>query len=253
MNRKLLLFIFFLIITLPINIFAGITGKISGKVTDAQSGEALIGINIIIDGTTQGAATGLDGTYIINNVEPGNYSIVFSGVGYQKKIITNVTVASDFTTSLDVELSTEAIGLETVVIEATKPLVRKDLTSSHTTIDNTQIEALPVENIDQILSLQAGISKGVDGELHIRGGRSNEIAYNINGASAINPFDFGRTVQISTNAIQELSVVSGTFNAEYGNALSGVVNTVTKEGGNKYKGSVSYYTGDYLSSNKDIF
>ncbi|OGU76379.1 MAG: hypothetical protein A2W11_13905 [Ignavibacteria bacterium RBG_16_35_7] len=254
MNKSLLLLIpFLLTIILSINIFADITGKIAGKVTDTQSGEPLIGINIIIEGTTQGAATGLDGTYIINNVQPGTYSMVFSGVGYQKKIITNVRVSSDFTTNIDVELSSEAISLETVVVEATKPMVRKDLTSSHTTIDNTQIEALPVESIDQILSLQAGITKGVDGELHIRGGRSNEIAYNINGASAINPFDFGRTVQISTNAIQELSVVSGTFNAEYGNALSGVVNTITKEGGSKYRGSISYYTGDYLSSNDDIF
>ncbi len=254
MNRRLLFIIpFLLTIIFSINIFAGVTGKIAGKVIDAQSGEPLLGINIIIEGTTQGAATGLDGTYIINNVDPGTYNLVFSGVGYQKKIVTNVTVSSDFTTNINVELSSEAIGLETVVVEATKPMVRKDLTSSHTTIDNTQIESLPVESIDQILSLQAGITKGAGGELHIRGGRSTEIAYNVNGVSAINPYDFGRTVQISTNAIQELSVVSGTFNAEYGNALSGIVNTVTKEGGSRYKGSISYYTGDYLSSNDETF
>ncbi|MDO8550688.1 MAG: carboxypeptidase-like regulatory domain-containing protein, partial [Ignavibacteria bacterium] len=264
MKRRLLLFIpFLLTIILSGNIFAGVTGKIAGKVTEAQSGEPLIGINIIIEGTTQGAATGLDGTYIINNVQPGTYNLVFSGVGYQKKIVTNVTVSSDFTTNIDVVLSSEAIGLETIVVEATKPLIRKDLTSSHTTIDNTQIETLPVESIEQILSLQAGITKGAGGELHIRGGRSNEIAYNVNGVSINNLFsrtdedgDFigtSRNVQISTNAIQELSVVSGTFNAEYGNALSGIVNTITKEGGSKYKGSISYYTGDYLSTNDDIF
>jgi len=246
-----LLILFFSLI--QIKLFAGITGKIAGKVTDAESGEPLIGINVIIEGTTLGAATGIDGTYIINNVEPGTYNLVFSGVGYQKKIVTDVKVSSDFTTNIDIELSSEAIGLEAVTVVAPKPLVRKDLTSSHTTIDDSQIEALPVESIDQILTLQAGITKGTGGELHIRGGRSNEIAYNINGATAINPFDFTRTVQISTNAIQELSVVSGTFNAEYGNALSGIVNTVTKEGGNNYSGSISYYTGDYVSSHKDIF
>ena len=253
--NKILLFIISILFTFtfPSNLFGGITGKIAGKVTDTESGEPLIGINIIIEGTTQGAATGLDGSYIINNVEPGTYNMVFSGVGYQKKIVTDVRVSSDFTTNIDIDLSSETIGLETVTVVAPKPLVRKDLTSSHTTIDNTQIEALPVESIDQILSLQAGITRGAGGELHIRGGRSNEIAYNINGATAINPFDFTRTVQISTNAIQELSVVSGTFNAEYGNALSGIVNTVTKEGGSKYRGSLTYYTGDYLSSNKEIF
>ena len=253
--NKILLFIISILFTFtfPSNLFGGITGKIAGKVTDTESGEPLIGINIIIEGTTQGAATRLDGSYIINNVEPGTYNMVFSGVGYQKKIVTDVRVSSDFTTNIDIDLSSETIGLETVTVVAPKPLVRKDLTSSHTTIDNTQIEALPVESIDQILSLQAGITRGAGGELHIRGGRSNEIAYNINGATAINPFDFTRTVQISTNAIQELSVVSGTFNAEYGNALSGIVNTVTKEGGSKYRGSLTYYTGDYLSSNDDVF
>ena len=233
--------------------YAAGTGKITGKVTDTQTGEELIGINVLVEGTTMGAATGVDGTYIINNIEPGVYSLVFSGVGYQKKIITNVRVSSDFTTTIDIQLSTEAIGLETIVVQATRPMVRKDLTSSQTNIDDSQIKTLPVESISQILSLQAGITKGAGGELHIRGGRSTEIAYNVNGVSAINPYDFGRTVQISTNAVQEVSVVSGTFNAEYGNALSGVVNTITREGGSKYTGTFSYYTGDYVSSSTDVF
>lgn len=229
------------------------TGKIAGKVTESETGQPLIGVNVIIEGTVIGAATGTDGSYVINNVEPGVYNVVFSAIGYQTKIVTNVSVATDFTTTIDIELAEEAYLLETVVVEATTPLIRKDLTSSHTVIDNRQIEALPVESIDQILSLQAGITRGASGELHIRGGRTTEIAYNINGVSAINPFDFGRTVQISPHAIKELSVVSGTFNAEYGNALSGVVNTVTKEGGSRFTGSISSYTGDYVSRNQDVF
>lgn len=241
------------LILIQSNLFAGITGKIAGKVTDAETGEPLIGINVLVEGTSLGAATNIDGNYIINNVEPGVYTLIFSGVGYQRKIVTNVRVSSDFTTRIDVQLSSEAIGLETIVIEAKRPLVRKDLTSSHTVIDDTQIASLPVESVDQILALQAGITKGAGGELHIRGGRSTEIAYNVNGVSSVNPYDYGRTVQISTNAIQELSVVSGTFNAEYGNALSGIVNAITKEGGAKYNGSISYYTGDYISSHKNIF
>lgn len=256
MKKLLLSFALVLSISLllfRVQVYAGVTGKIAGKVTEAVTGEELIGINILIEGTTLGAATNIDGTYVINNIEPGVYSLLVSGIGYQKKRITNVRVSSDFTTRIDVQLLTEAINLETIVVQAERPLIRKDLTSSQTSIDESQIKTLPVENINQILSLQAGITKGSGGELHIRGGRSTEIAYNVNGVSAINPYDFGRTVQISTNAIQELSVVSGTFNAEYGNALSGVVNTITKEGGSKYKGTLSYYTGDYISSAKNIF
>lgn len=256
MNKNLLSnFLYILFLSFLFNSLsnAGITGKISGKITDQQTGEALIGINVLIEGTNFGAATNVDGEYVINNIEPGVYSLIVSGVGYQRKVITNVRVSSDFTTNINIQLSTEAIGLETVVVEATRPMIRKDLTSSQTSIDDAQIKALPVESIDQLLSMQAGITKGESGELHIRGGRSTEIAYNVNGVTATNPYDFTRTVTISTNAVQELSVVSGTFNAEYGNALSGVVNTITKEGGSKYTGTISYYTGDYVSNSTDVF
>lgn len=256
MKKHLLYFslIFYLsFILISTQTFAGITGKIAGKVTDAQTGEDLIGINVLIQGTTMGAATGVDGTYVINNVEPGTYTLIVSGVGYQKQIITDVKVSSDFTTRIDVQLSSEAISLETIVVEAKNPMIRKDLTSSNTVVDETQIKSLPVESLDQVLTLQAGVTKGAGGEIHIRGGRSSEIAYNVNGVSTVNPFDFSRTVTISTNAVQELSVVSGTFNAEYGNALSGIVNTVTKEGGSNYKGTLSFYTGDYMSSHDNVF
>ncbi len=236
-----------------IQLSAGTTGKISGTVTDNESHEPLIGVNVILLETSLGAATNEDGFYLINNIPPGTYTVRFSAIGYQKKQVSNVKIAADFTTEINISLSSASIELETVTIQAEAPLVRKDLTSSHTIVDNTQISALPVESLDQILTLQAGITKDAGGAIHIRGGRTNEIEFNVNGVTAINPFDFGRTVKISTNAIQELSVVSGTFNAEYGNALSGIINTVTKEGDKKYSGSLSYYTGDYLSSHKNIF
>lgn len=244
---------FILLLIFSAQVFAGVTGKIAGKVTDAQTGEELIGINVLVEGTTTGAATGIDGTYIINNIEPGTYTLIFSGVGYQKQIVKDVKVSSDFTTRIDIQLSSEAISLETIVVEAQNPMIRKDLTSSKTVVDESQIQTLPVESLDQILTLQAGITKGAGGEIHIRGGRSSEVSYNVNGVSTVNPFDFSRTVTISTNAVQELSVVSGTFNAEYGNALSGIVNTVTKEGGANYKGTISFYTGDYVSNNSGTF
>lgn len=252
MIKKLLL-ILLCSLVLTVSLTAGTTGKLAGYVKDASNGEPLIGVNIILEGTTYGAATDLNGFYVINNLPPGNYKVNFSAIGYQKKQFVNVKVSVDFTTSLDVELNTESIELETIVVEAQAPLVRKDLTSSQVTIDANHIQTLPVESISQILTLQAGVTQGVGGELHIRGGRSNEILYTVNGVSIANPFDNSATIQIATNAIQELSVVSGTFNAEYGNALSGVVNTVTKEGGNHYTGKVSAYTGDHISSRKGTF
>lgn len=245
--------IIFLLIFINEILFAGTTGKIAGRVTDASNNEPLPGINVIIEGTTIGTATDDNGNYILINLQPGNYNIKFSGVGYQKITFRDVKVIADFTTRIDVRLNVESIETETAIVQAEAPLVRKDLTSSHTSLDASQIETLPVESVNQILTLQAGITQGAGGELHIRGGRSNEIAYTINDMTITNPYDNSRSVNIATNAIQELSVVSGTFNAEYGNALSGIVNTVTKEGTEKYSFSYSYYTGDYLSSNTKIF
>jgi len=232
---------------------AGTTGKIAGRVREAESGEALIGVSVIIEGTTIGASTNAEGDYTIVNVQPGTYTVLASGVGLQRKRFTNVKVSVDFTTRLDVRLSTDVISLETVEVQAEAPMVRRDLTSSQAVIDAGTISTLPVENVTQVLTLQAGIIQGSGGELHIRGGRATEIQYTVNGVSIMNPYDQSRSVTIATNAIQELSVVAGTFNAEYGNALSGVVNTVTKEGGSSYHGTLSLSGGDYLSDRTDPF
>ncbi|MBZ0201070.1 MAG: carboxypeptidase-like regulatory domain-containing protein, partial [Ignavibacteriaceae bacterium] len=249
--RLLVLFFFLCLISTPI--FSGTTGKLSGSVKDAQTGEPIPGVNIIFEGNNYGAATDMDGYYLINNLPPGAYTVNFSAIGFTRKSFTNVKIAVDFTTKLDVQLTTQTIELQTIVVEAESPLIRKDLTSSQVVVDAGQIASLPVESINQLLTLQAGIVQGAGGELHIRGGRSTEIQYTVNGVSISNPFDNTKTVNIATNAIQELSVVSGTFNAEYGNALSGIVNTVTKEGGSQYRGKISAYSGDYLSTHKDIF
>ncbi|QOJ29758.1 MAG: TonB-dependent receptor [Ignavibacteriales bacterium] len=234
-------------------LLAGTTGKLSGRVKDESTGEALYGVNIILEGTGFGAATDLNGNYLINNIPPGEYTVIFSAVGYQSKKFLSVKINVDFTTRLDVNLGTEDVLLDAVVVEAKAPLVRKDLTSSQSTIDAQQIKTLPVESISQLLTLQAGVTQGVDGSIHIRGGRSSEIQYTINGIPVSNPFDNSATVQLATNAIQELSVISGTFNAEYGNAMSGIVNSITKEGGEKYTGQFSFYTGDHFSGKTSRF
>ena len=234
-SRLLSVALCLLVLVFPLS--AGETGKIAGRVQDAQTGEALVGISVVVEGSTMGASTDLDGRFTIVSVPPGTYAVVASGVGFQRRRVTNVKVSVDFTTRLEIQLGTEEITLEGVEVEAEAPMVRRDLTSSQAVVDASTIAALPVENVTQVLALQAGIIQGAGGEIHIRGGRSTEISYTVNGVSIVNPFDNSRSVQIATNAIQELSVVSGTFNAEYGNALSGVVNTVTKEGGRSIAGA----------------
>lgn len=236
--------IFAIIILFQISIFAGITGKLSGKVTDAQTGEPLIGANILLTGTTLGAATDVNGNFVILNIPPGSYSIKVSYIGYEPITIQDVKIIVDQTTSLPIKLSTGAIQTEEIIVSARTPLIQKDLTSTVSVLTREEIEALPVSSFTELLSLQAGVV-GSGSNLHVRGGRSNEVAYLIDGMYVQDPLLGGLATQLGNDAIQEMSLLSGTFNAEYGNALSGVVNIVTRDGGDKISGKIEYRTSEF--------
>ncbi len=236
------------------NIFASSYGKIAGKVFDQLTGEGLPFANVFIDGTTMGAASDLDGNFTILNIPPGVYSVTASIVGYQKKTITDVRVNVDFTTRLEFSLSSGSIEMEAVIVQGERnPLIRQDLTNPTVAITAETIQELPVDQISDVIKLQAGIVVGDDGDIHIRGGYGNETAYTLNGVSLNDPYGNRRSVGLATNAVQEVSVSSGTFSAEYGNALSGIVNYVTKEGSDRYSFSLRGYAGDYVSSRSDLF
>jgi outer membrane receptor for ferrienterochelin and colicin len=229
----------------PLIIYAGTTGKLAGSVKDAQTGEALVGANIMIVGTDLGAATNINGSYVILNIPPGNYSVRISFIGYESKIITEVGIIVDQTTVLDVSLNLQSIEVDAVVVTATTPMVQKDVTSSISVIRRDQIDALPVSTFTDLLSLQAGVVETGNDQLHIRGGRSNEVAYLVDGVYVKDPLLGNLSLEIGNDAIQEMSLLSGTFNAEYGNALSGVVNIVTRDGGDKFTGRFEGRTSEF--------
>ena len=230
------------------------SGKISGKVTDSKTGGALAGVNVFLEGTSYGAATDEFGEYIIINIPPGNYTVKASYIGYTSYKITNVRVSLDRTTTQNFELSEAVIEGEEVVVLAERPLVYKDLTASQKITTSDEIKIMPVETFLGVLTTQAGVNQGAGGELHIRGGRSNEVGYYIDGVSVANPFfTNGLAVNISNKALEEMKVVSGAFNAEYGNAMSGIVNLQVKDGGKDYHGSLSYQSGDHQSNDSQIF
>ncbi len=247
--------IFFLIFLMQSLLYAGNTGKILGRVVDKNSGEPLVGVNIVLVDQFLGASTDANGEYFIINVKPGVYTLECSYVGYQTIRVENVAVQSDQSTRQDFELFEQVMeSNEKIVVTAKKPLVRKDLTSSRKVTTTEEIKALPVETFSGIMLSQAGVTEGANGALHIRGGRSTEIAYLVDGVSVANPFSTnGLATSVSNNSIQELTVVSGAFNAEYGNAMSGVVNFTTKDGGPVIKSFLSFYAGDYISSHDNIF
>ncbi len=229
-------------------LYAGTTGKIAGKVIDKKTGETLIGVNVVLVGTTMGAASDLDGNYFVINIPPGVYEIKASLIGYAPVVIQNVRVSIDQTTRIDIEMVEKALQVADIIVTAEKPIVRKDLTSTEAKVSGDKIAMLPLEDVQSVVNLQAGV---VDG--HFRGGRSNEVKYLIDGVSVNDAFSGASALEAEVNSIQEIEVLTGTFNAEYGEALSGVVNQVTKVAGDKIDGDISAYTGNYFSTRSSLF
>jgi hypothetical protein len=164
--KLLFVTILFFQIIFTINSLAGTTGKISGKITDATTGEPLIGANVIIMGTNLGAATDFDGNFFIINIPPGKYEVKASIIGYNAVLIQKVNVSVDQTTKLNFELRVEAVEMGDVIVVATRPIVQKDLTSTQSNISGEDIAMLPLEDIGSVVDLQAGVING-----HFRGGR----------------------------------------------------------------------------------
>lgn len=206
------------------------SGKISGTITDSKTGEPLIGVNIIVEGTMYGAATDLDGFYSILNVPPGNYSLKASYIGYTPQIITNAIVNIDETTIIDFQLTEQSVTTQEVVVAAAKiPIVQRDVSSSRANITSQEIASLPTVNINTVLGLQAGIQATSEG-IVVRGGNIRQTAYVLNGMILRNERDNTPFTGISVTSIENMQVQTGGFNAEYGDLRSGLVNVVTMEG-----------------------
>ena len=229
-------------------------GKIAGRVVEKETGSPAVGVNVILIDTYLGAATDENGRFTILNIPPGTYSIRVDAIGFATITMKDVRVTTSQTTELSFTLEEAVIEGQEVTVIAERPLVQKDLTASQRVTTAKEIEDMPVESFLGVLTTHAGVNQSAGGALHVRGGRSNEVGYYIDGVSVSNPFYTNSlAVSVSNKALEEMKLVSGAFNAEYGNAMSGVVNVIIKEGGKNYDGSLSYYTGDYSSSAHDIF
>lgn len=256
--KKYLIYILFLLVMVPA--YAQNTGKLSGKITDSNSGEPLIGVNVMLKGTYYGAASDINGFYEIVNINPGTYNIKVSSIGYKAVEYTGITIVAGKTLELNTEMEETTLTLDQgVLVVGAAPLLDVDETQSKNTISSDEIKNAVVENITDVVAQQPGIIKD-DNEIHIRGGRTYENAFLMNGVSVQDPLSgTGFGLQLSANAIEEVDVITGGFNAEYGQATSGIVNVKTKEGGEDYSGYLSYKTDNWQSKssmhnfNTDIF
>jgi outer membrane receptor protein involved in Fe transport len=224
------------------------TGKISGTVTVAATGEPLAGVNITIEKTMMGNLTDLNGEFSIINVPPGTYRLRASMIGYEPMVIRDLVVSVNRTSIANFKLKEGLIEQKEVLVTVDRIQQKKDQTSSVHNITSDQMKALPIENLDQAVGLQAGVVRD-----HFRGGRDKEVAYLVNGVRVQEAYDLNRAVTVENEAIEEVEVITGTFNAEYGNAMSGIVNAVTKDGGNTFKGSAAALGSNFFTPHSNIF
>jgi hypothetical protein len=236
----------FLIASLDSGMFAATTGKIQGTITDEQSKELLPGVNVVLEGTTLGAATNANGFFFIINIPPGTYSLKASIVGYAVETKSDVRVYVDRTTITDFQLKTQAIAGQEVTVTAERAPVPLDVSSTEAYISGLQI-AESAARFDEMIGYQAGVeyantdqTKNSRG-FSIRGGGVDETDVQIDGFSIQNKATSGVTAPISRNLIQDVQILTGGFNAEYGNAGSGLINVITKDGSfNRYSGVLEY-------------
>ena len=246
----------FLLITI---LSAGTTGKLAGKVTD-NNGNPIPFANVtIMDGETlvSGMMTKENGSYFIINIDPGVYDVFCMRGGFKSKKITGVKISLDLTEILNITLSQQAIEIEGFdVVESKIEMIQPTKTQSGGTISASEMEDIAVTQIEDVIAMQAGVTL-TNGEIHVRGGRSNEMAYTVDGMSVSDPVDGGAALTIDTDAIANMDIMTGGLTAEYGNAQSGMVNIVTKSGSRDYSGKLEVISDHLIdtpdNTNSDVF
>ena len=252
MFRKFYTLIFFILVSFSFTLAQ--SGRIAGKITDKQSGEPLIGANVIISGSSFGAASDINGEYLIRQVPPGNYTVRASYIGYQDVTVNNLRVVAGLTTDLDFQLPSQEIATKEVVIVSQRPLIEKTSTNAIRIVGSEDINSLPVRSVDQIIGLQPGVVQQ-NGLTFIRGSRPDETGYLLEGADVKNVLNRygGSLVSVTPDALQEILVQAGGYTAEYGNANAGIISQDFKTGTKDYHFSLRAETDNFGNYPGDKF
>ncbi|OGC43406.1 hypothetical protein A2Y85_07710 [candidate division WOR-3 bacterium RBG_13_43_14] len=225
---------------MPIFVYAATVGKITGQVLDAETSKPLTGVDVYIALLGIGGATDDEGYYFILNIPPGEYDVQASMIGYRPELKQEVQVTADRTTYVNFSLPGTIIEIDNpIIVIAKKPVIEIDMTSKEVMVTRRELDIMPVEKPIEAISFQGGVTTDAAGNLHVRGGRAGELAYYIDGVEISNAL-LGSSPFVNKNIVSEMSFLSGTFNAEYGNVMSGVLNIVTPEGGSRTSSSIEY-------------
>ena len=232
--------LFFLLLLLGSD-YAAAQGILAGTVRDAETGESLPGVNLIVVGTSRGAASDPNGRYEIPNLRAGEYSVRVSFIGFETKLFTQIVIVDGTTTPLDVELGVAVLSTEDeIVVVGERPLVDVESSSSSSTISQEQLELAPLRDVQQAVATQVGVVRDPTG-LYIRGGRASETGFYVDGVSAKDPLaGTGFGLDVGSNSFSEIEVITGGIGAEFGDVTSGVVAVQTQDGTDQFKGFFSH-------------
>jgi outer membrane receptor protein involved in Fe transport len=217
------------------------TGNIAGKVLDAKTSEALPFANVVVVGTGLGAMSMDDGSFFIKNIPAGTYTVKATYMGYNAQELTGIAVEEYTTTEIEFKLyRTVLAAADEVLVTAERPMVEVDVPTTVRSLTADDIKEMPVDNIEDALGLQAGVVVS-DDEIHIRGGRTDETLYIVDGVQ-MRDLISGKSssLNVSARSVAEMDVITGGYSAEFGQALSGVVNVKLKEGSAKQGGYFDY-------------
>ncbi|MBI2503343.1 MAG: carboxypeptidase-like regulatory domain-containing protein [Candidatus Latescibacteria bacterium] len=213
--------------------WAGGEGKIAGTVKDAKSGEVLVGANISLVDTKLGTTADNKGRFFILNVPPGIYTLKITYIGYAAYTVEEVRVSADLTTTLEAKLSSADIQVQEMVVKAEKPIIDKNATNAVRIVGTEDLEIMPFRGVQNVFALQAGVVED-EGALHVRGSREDEIGYYVEGANVRNVVTGTTAVGLIDEAVEEIQLQAGGFNAEYGGANAGVILQELRTGGAKW-------------------
>jgi outer membrane receptor protein involved in Fe transport len=242
----------------------GTTGTIRGKITDAVTGDPLAAVNVVVlesDGTatTMGTMTNAEGVYVIVNVPPAIYRLRASMMGYNNVEVENLVVTVGRSTVRDFQLTTAVLDVtETITVTADRDLIQRDMTGTQQSYLIEEMQRMAVSSTTDILTMQTNVyqmedmgdmipgyrDRGLE-QIHMRGGRNAEVAFMIDGMQVTNLIFGGQAARVSPFSLSEMVIMAGGMSAEFGNAMSGVINLITREGGSRYAGNLEWLTSEH--------
>ena len=258
--KKFNFIIYALVVIITLNAQSDrVSGKIRGRVVDSTSKNPLAGANVLVlpVGSGRGTMTNENGEFVLPNLMTGRYNVKVSYMGYASTTIQDIDVSPGGTTEILFSLTIEAIeGQEVnVVAESMENTIDIKTVVSQVKYSGEQLNKMPVSNFTDVIANAGGVVKTEAGRsrgIHMRGGRSGEVAFYVDGILTNDPVDRSQGVQIDKEAIDVLTISKGGFSAEFGEAMSGIVTVITKSGSKQdISGNLIFETDQLASSNSN--